>query len=152
MGELAALMAAMCWGVSLTGLKSFDRLISPRALNYFKSIFGITLLLLTAAVFQSGVPVDIEFWLLMGLSGVLGIGIGDTLLFKSLQLIGSQYTTMTMLMVPGFAFLLGWYFLNEVITSFQWLGFAVIILSIVLMVFTDPKLSLIHISEPTRPY
>ncbi len=139
MGELAALMAAMCWGVGLTGLKSFDNLATPRALNYFKTIFSMTLLVALALILQSSFPTDITFWFFMGLSGVLGIGIGDTMLFKSLQLIGSQYTTMTMLLVPGFAFLLGWYFLGEVISTYQWVGFSIIIFSIVLMVLTDSK-------------
>lgn len=87
-GEAMALGSALCWAVAVILFRRSPAL-SPFAINLFKNVFALLLFGLTLLVTGGGLgerpPGE---WAQLGLSGVLGIAVADTLFFAALQRLG----------------------------------------------------------------
>ena len=91
LGEATALLTAIIWALAVIMFKKSGEEVHPVGLNLFKVIMAGVLLVPTALLFGENLlrPAPIEDYLLLLLSGVLGIGIADTLFFKSLNALGA---------------------------------------------------------------
>jgi drug/metabolite transporter (DMT)-like permease len=68
------------------------------------------------------------------ISGVIGLVIGDSFLFKSFQMIGARISMLLMALSPGMSTLLAFIFLNERITILGMVGIFITITGIALVV------------------
>jgi drug/metabolite transporter (DMT)-like permease len=130
-GELAAILTAFCWAVAARMFAVLGRSFSPLVLNFWKGILSISALLFISKFFLPNLflPADAYFWLL--LSGVIGIGLGDTFFFHALNKIGdSQSIIIAETLAPIFTALLAMSFINEWLTWQQWVGVAIVIFSV----------------------
>lgn len=135
MGIIAALGTALCWAIAARLFRATGTMFSPLAMNFYKGVISILLLSVILIVSQSSLSLSTEslFWLL--LSGVIGIGIGDTFFFKALTTIGdSQAVLITETLAPIFTALLAMIWIAEWITWQQWLGIAIVLLSVDMVV------------------
>jgi drug/metabolite transporter (DMT)-like permease len=91
LGEMLALLTAITWSFGVILFKKSGETVHPIALNLFKNILAMTLLLPTMYLFGETLilPAPKKDYLLLLISGALGIGICDTLFFKSLNLVGA---------------------------------------------------------------
>ncbi|MBW2129206.1 MAG: DMT family transporter [Deltaproteobacteria bacterium] len=126
-GELAALGAAFLWAVATVLFRRIGFEIPPLLLNLLKGLVSLLLvgptLLLTQ---ESHTPVEPAGWLLLLLSGVFGIGCGDTFFFASLNRIGEGRSVLIVETVaPLFATLFSMGFLYEFLPLQGFLGIAV---------------------------
>ncbi len=89
LGETLALCAAMTWAVSVILFKRSEA-ISPQGLNLFKNVVAVVLLALTLPLLGESVDWQrsSEDWWRLGISGLLGIAIADTLFFEGLRHVG----------------------------------------------------------------
>jgi drug/metabolite transporter (DMT)-like permease len=128
-GELAALSAAFIWAVAAVIYTGIGRQLSPLMLNLLKGLIAIVLLLLTLLLQGQLFPqVPFSAIVLLGLSGVIGIGFGDTAYFEGLNCLGARRTLILESLAPPLAALLAQTFLGENLTAQAWIG---IILTIV---------------------
>ena len=130
-GEFAALATALCWAVAARLFKQLGGDFSPLLLNFYKgllAIFGFTLILsVQAGDWQ--LSAQALSWLLI--SGVIGIGIGDTLFFLALKRMSdSQTMLITETSAPIFTALFAMFWLSEWLTWQQWLGGAGVIVAV----------------------
>jgi drug/metabolite transporter (DMT)-like permease len=91
-GEFYATACALCWAVGIVLFRKSGEQVPPVPLNLFKNMLGSILMAVTMLIGgRPFIPVDqgISEWALMLFSGVLGIGIADTLIFASLNRIGA---------------------------------------------------------------
>lgn len=72
-------------------------------------------------------------WGVMALSGVLGIGIGDTLYFHSLRRIGATRMAVLTTLYSPIVILASYWQLGEKLTLLQWLGIVLIVVAIYLI-------------------
>lgn len=91
-GEIYALSCALLWAFAVILFRKSGESIEPVALNLFKGVVG--LLLFLGTMLALGVPLYPEQastadWLVLLASGVLGIGIADSLFFASLNRLGA---------------------------------------------------------------
>ncbi|MEP0854872.1 EamA family transporter [Trichocoleus sp. DQ-U1] len=90
-GELAALSAAFLWAIASLVYSRLGRQIPPLELNLFKGIIAIAFLVLTLLLQGQLLPeINPTALTLLLLSGVLGIGLGDTAYFAAIQLPGCK--------------------------------------------------------------
>lgn len=130
-GELAALLAAFLWAVSSVVYGRLGQRISPLLLNLLKGAIAIIFLGLTLAIARETlppfIPVPIAFLLI---SGVIGIGLGDTAYFSALNSLGARRTLLFEILAPPMAAVLALIFLNERLSAIAWGGIFLTILGV----------------------
>lgn len=115
-GEIAALLTAVCWSFNSVMFSLAGKRVGSVIVNKFRLwIAFIALLILHFAFFRtifpfSAAPKEIFY---LGLSGVIGFVIGDSLLFEAFLLIGPRLSMLLMLLAPIFSAILAWVFLGE---------------------------------------
>jgi drug/metabolite transporter (DMT)-like permease len=113
-GELAALTSACLWAVSSVIYGRVGQRIPPLELNIFKGAIAIALLICTLILQNSTLtavtPATVGLLLL---SGVLGIGIGDTAFFFALNYMGTRRALLMETLSPPLAAILALILLQE---------------------------------------
>jgi DME family drug/metabolite transporter len=96
MGELLALLTALLYSSAVIFYKRSVGLVSPFAMNLFKNTVALILLAITAVLLGqtelSSIPS--HDLLVMFASGVIGVGISDTLFLMTLQRLGASRTAL----------------------------------------------------------
>jgi len=136
-GEFAALAVAICWTLSALFFEKAGRKIGSLSVNIIRLVWAFILLGITLMVTkQTFFPLDATRyqWFWLGLSGVVGLFIGDLFLFKSYLLIGSRTATLIMSSVPVITATIGWFLLDEKLMPKHMLAIAVSITGIVIAI------------------
>jgi drug/metabolite transporter (DMT)-like permease len=134
-GEFLALCVAFLWGLAAVIWTIAGEKISAAELNLIKAVVasglvGLTLLLTGIAY----VPLSRLNLILMSLSGMIGIGMGDVALFAAFQRIGPTRTSMIKLLSPLLISLVAFFSLGEKLGAVDLVGMAITILGIILVV------------------
>ncbi len=91
LGSVFALSSAFFWALAVILFKKSGDNFSPLSLNIYKSMVALVLITLTMLIL--GIPffpdVEPRAWMLLALSGFLGITLADILFFKALNLLGA---------------------------------------------------------------
>jgi drug/metabolite transporter (DMT)-like permease len=137
LGELAALLTALCWALSSIFFTSSSREVGALAVNRVRLIFAVVLLSIAHTVMTgSPFPTHVEGyrWMWLGLSGVVGLILGDTLLFKAYSMIGNRLGTLIMAAVPVISTLGAVFLLGEIPALLTIIGIVLCVGGIVLVV------------------
>lgn len=131
-GELAALGAAFLWALSAVVYAQLGQRIPPLALNLSKGVIAIALIALTLIVQGNYLSpqmdaVAVGFLLL---SGVLGIGLGDTFYFEALNNLGARRTLLLEALAPPLSALMALIFLQESLSAKAWAGIFLTVLGV----------------------
>jgi drug/metabolite transporter (DMT)-like permease len=90
-GAFCATGAALFWAMAVIMFKKSGDVLSPTALNLFKGI--VTLILLVPTLWLAGIPLfpqrPLDDWLLFSASGILGITLADNFFFMALKKLGA---------------------------------------------------------------
>jgi drug/metabolite transporter (DMT)-like permease len=133
-GITASLAAAFCWAVAIILFKKSGDTISPMALNLFKCL--VTLLLLIPTLVFFGVEMfprqPAQTWWLLAISGIIGISLADTFFFMALTRIGAGTTAVVDCLYLPFILLLSFVFLEETLGIRGLLGATLVISAIVI--------------------
>lgn len=124
--EIFALTAAFLWALSASLLENLAQRIPPKELNILKGSVAIILLLGTSLLLGENFTAlkGSEVYTLL-LSGVIGIGLGDTAYFYGLKDIGSRRALLLFALAPPMTALIGWIFLGETLPLISWIGILV---------------------------
>ncbi len=134
-GEIAALLTALCWAISVIYFRQLGSHFSPFNLNLWKGVIAITGLLLAIFVLDISFSSDLNDILWLLLSGAIGIGIGDSAFFAALNRMCERTTLLlTETLSPIFTALLAIVWLSEWLSGFQWLAIAIILLGVDLVI------------------
>lgn len=124
-GPAAAATAAMLWAIASALFEHAGHKISARVLNMTKGLIASVLLGVTLAVLGIAPPTQ---WSAVGwliLSGVIGLGLGDTAFFISLRCIGLRQVLLLQLLAPIFTGLIAIVWPGEILPAMAWAGIAV---------------------------
>lgn len=118
-GEICALLAPLAWSVAVIFYKRASELPAA-SMNLFKNSLAIVLLAGTMLVAGIGVPGagdaparSAEDWARLVGSGVIGLALGDTLLFEGLARIGAARLAVVDTLYAPLMVLLSWAVLGE---------------------------------------
>lgn len=130
-GELAALSAAFVWAMSSVVYSRVGQRIPPLQLNLIKGGFAIAMILVTLGLRGTFFPeIPTLSLLLLALSGILGIGLGDTAFFNTLNRLGARRTLLVQTLAPPLTALLAVTFLDEVLTKTAVFGTSLILFGV----------------------
>lgn len=122
-GEIAALSAAALWAVASVLYGFVGVTIPPLLLNLIKGIIAIALLIITILLLGDGFPtIPSQPLMLILLSGVVGIGLGDTFFFAAINSLGARRTLLIGTLAPPLTAILAQFFLNEQLLFSAWWG------------------------------
>ncbi|UCH93837.1 MAG: DMT family transporter [Candidatus Aminicenantes bacterium] len=127
-GEIAALLTAVCWAFNSVVFTQAGKRIGATNVNHMRLwIAVVAMIVLHTIRFGTPFPFDIETHrlLYLGISGIIGLVIGDGFLFESFLLIGPRLATLLMLLTPVFSAILAWVFLGEVLLVMEIIGILV---------------------------
>jgi drug/metabolite transporter (DMT)-like permease len=128
LGELAALSAALIWAIASFVYVMMGKQIPPLVLNLSKCTIAILFSLLTLLImgdYSPGFSPENGGMLPLGMllaSGALGIGLGDTAFFSSLNCLGARRSLLIEALAPPLAALFAAIFLNETLSYQAWIG------------------------------
>ncbi len=132
-GELAGLSTALLWAFTSIFFSEAGRLIGSFTVNRIRLLIAVLIyaafsLLSTGMLLPTGINAEQVFWL--GLSGVVGLIIGDGAGFKALVMIGPRLATLVYASTPIMTVLIAWLFLGETLGLLNMLGIAITVLGI----------------------
>lgn len=134
LGEIAALATALCWSITSYAFTNASRRIGALQVNIDRIMLASIMLLIIISVF--GISLSLSFSQISNLviSGILGLVLGDSFLFKSFQLIGARLGIIIMAAVPVLSAILAYFFLNEIISFLGMFGMLLTIAGILIVV------------------
>ena len=132
-GETFALATALVWAFAVILLKKSGEKVHPLALNLFKTILALALVIPTIYILGGTLfyPASTRDYAILFLSGVLGIGVGDTLFFKSLNTLGASLNSIAGCSYSPIIIGLSVCFLGESFSTIQIIGTLLILTGIV---------------------
>jgi drug/metabolite transporter (DMT)-like permease len=130
-GEIAALVAAVLWAVSSVVYGRVGAHIPPLQLNLIKGIIAIAFLAATigATGELNEVIAPIPLCLLL-LSGIIGIGLGDTAFLAGINSLGARRLLLLETLAPPMTTVFALIFLQERLNAGAWCGILVTILGV----------------------
>jgi len=133
-GEISAVATAFCWSVTSYAFTSATRKVGALQVNIDRMILASFILFTIVLVFGFSLTLTFNQVSNLILSGVLGLVLGDSFLFKSFQLIGARLGIIIMALVPALSTVLAYFFLDEVIAYIGLLGMILTIAGILTVV------------------
>jgi len=118
-GESAALSVALCWSFTSIFFTIASRQLGSLRVNLIRLFIATILLIIVHfLLFGKALPIDAERyrWFWLGLSGFIGLVLGDSLLFKAFSVIGARLSMLLMSLVPIISTLMAWTLLGEMLS------------------------------------
>ena len=130
-GESAALAAALLWALSSVVYSRLGLKIPPLQLNLYKGIIAIAFILVTLLI-QGAAFANLSAFtvILLILSGIVGIGLGDTAYFSALNSLGARRTLLLETSSPPMGAFLALVFIGEQLSIGAWCGILLTVLGI----------------------
>ncbi|MDB2499312.1 DMT family transporter [bacterium] len=141
-GETWSLMCALLWASATILFRVAVRGIPAIELALFKNSFAAILFFLTWLAFpdlDAQGELSSRDILILIVSGMLGIGVGDTLFLYSLRILGAGRNTILTCLFSPFVILLSFLFLQERIGILQLVGILIILTGILLATYQKPQ-------------
>ena len=115
-GEMAALTAVILWSYTAILFDTIGKRVGAFNTNLIRLLLAslllcCTYLMTTGHIFPVHTSQEQQIWL--GLSGIIGLAIGDAALFESLVILGPRMAILMLSLAPVFTTILAWIFLGE---------------------------------------
>lgn len=132
-GEAFALASALCWSTAIILFRKAGERVTPLALNLFKNVLAVALYSVTLLAVGQTAPEGVtgSDWALLLASGVIGIGLSDTLFFMCLNRIGAGLQSIVNTSYSPSVILMGVLFLGDRLSLWQVVGVALILNAVV---------------------
>jgi drug/metabolite transporter (DMT)-like permease len=136
-GELAALGTSLCFSFGSTLFTLSGREVGSVLVNRMRLLVSVLLvMLLHTLTFGQPFPVDAgtERWFWLGLSGFVGLALGDAFLMQAFVLIGPRLSMLMMALAPVLGAVLAWLFLGETLAIIEIVGISITIAGIAVVI------------------
>ena len=134
LGEFSAVLTAFLWSGTSIAFSSAAEKIGSLQLNINRMILASVFLISTILIMGYSFDLSRSQFINLIISGIIGLVIGDSFLFKSYQLIGARISMLLMALSPGMSTVLAFIFLYERITTLGVIGIFITISGIMLVV------------------
>ena len=125
LGEASALLTACLWAGSSLAFASATRRVGSFQVNVTRMILAAVYLVVLVAAAHLDVGLSGRQVFYLSVSGVVGLALGDTFLFKAYGEIGARITMLIMSFAPGMAAFLAYVLIGEGVTATAILGIVI---------------------------
>jgi len=142
-GASAALITSALWTINAILFTLAGKRIGAISVNAWRIFLAalllwITHLLMVGEVFPVGTG---EQWFWIGLSGIVGLGIGDFGLFSSFVIIGTRRAVLIMSLSAIFAAIAAFFLFNEILPIVAIMGVVITLAGVITVLLEDETLS-----------
>ncbi|MEA5510459.1 DMT family transporter [Crocosphaera sp. UHCC 0190] len=150
-GEFAALGAAFLWAASSIVYAVLGQKIPPLQLNLLKGIVATFLIILTLLLTQNSLPIltPLPVTILL-ISGAIGIGLGDTAYFATLNHLGARRTLLMETLATPMSAIFALIFLSETLTLQSCFGIILTLLGVAWVITERTFGSVVSHPHPMR--
>ena len=134
MGELFALITACLWSGSSLAFASASKRVGSFYVNVTRLFLAATYLFILILLMRFDMNLSGSQLMYLCISGILGLAVGDTFLFKAYQLNGARITMLIMSLAPAIAASLAFFILAESISLTGITGITITIFGICVVV------------------
>ncbi len=124
-GEIAALLTAVCYSISSIFFTFAGRKFGSLIANRIRLLIAVVMLGITHWIlFGNPIPTNagMDRWFWLGISGIIGLAIGDLFLFQAYVILGPRMGLLFLSLSPAIAAVLAWFILGETLSSGNILG------------------------------
>ena len=129
-----AILAALCWAIASLISADVTRTIGGLAFNRLRLFFVSVMLISYTFYLDTWETINQEFLIIILISGIIGIFIGDTLLFIALQKIGPRRNNILFSLAAPFTVILNIFFLNEIMSVINLIGCIIVFFGVVVAI------------------
>lgn len=132
-GILAALGSAASWALATVVFDRLGKQMAAAGMTFFKGVFSLVLMLVLIVATGGFDPLTLRDFLFLALSGIIGISIGDTLFFRSLQDLGAKVQVLYFMLGQVVTMLLSFLLLGEVLSIAEYVGASILLCGILVV-------------------
>ncbi len=142
-GQIAAILTSALWTFNSILFTSAGKKIGPISVNAYRIIAAVIFLSITHVFLFGNILPIISYnqFIWIGLSGVVGLGIGDFGLFASFVIIGPRRSLLIMALSPIFASIFAYLILNEILSELAIFGMTVTIIGVIIVILEKEEKS-----------
>jgi len=133
-GIAAALASAACWALGSILFKQLGEQLNPVALTFAKGVVGTVFLALAVALSGFHAIRTPELVMLI-ISGIVGISLGDALFFRALRDLGAHAIVVLLTIGQVFTLLLAVVWLGERPHPIEWVGIVLVTAGVALVLW-----------------
>jgi len=137
LGELSALLTACLWSGSSLSFASATRRVGSFYVNVTRLILAAGYLVFLIGLARLDTNLSLRQVINLGISGIIGLALGDTFLFKAYREIGARLTMLIMSLAPAIAAVLAFSILGEGISTVGVLGIVITIGGVCIVVLEE---------------
>ena len=123
-GIFSAFGATLSWTYACSIWRTQTNIYKPIEINFLKNV--IAFIIFSPFILIFNYSAHYKYFLILILSGIIGIGLGDTFYLKSLNLIGTRKTLSIEALSPLIASITGTLFINEHLNINAWIGIVIV--------------------------
>ncbi len=129
-----ATLAALCWALASLISADVTRKIGGLAFNRLRLFFVSIMLISCTFYLDTWSTINKEFLFTILFSGIIGIFLGDTLLFIALQKIGPRRNNILFSLAAPFTVILNIFLLNELMSTINLIGCIIVFFGVVVAI------------------
>jgi drug/metabolite transporter (DMT)-like permease len=136
LGETAALIVAILWTANSILFSAAGRRIGAIGVNAFRIALAVVLLSVAHIIYFGTIVPEANQaqWFWMGVSGIVGLGIGDFALFSAFVIIGPKRSLLLMALAPVCSMIAGYFILSEILGLWSLIGIAITLSGIIIVI------------------
>lgn len=148
LGEIAAILVTLMWSGTSFAFTALARKHGAIQLNVDRMIVASIYILATCFMWNIDLGLSQQQLILLTISGIIGLVIGDSFYFKAFSLIGPRLSVLIMASSPFFSAILSYFVLGETLPSIAILGMIVTIAGIgIVIYFRDTENAVFEFSK-----
>lgn len=151
-GEVAALFTSVCWSFSAIWFTKSAQEVGSQVTNRVRVLLALlALMLINAVLYGQPVPLHagVSRWAWLGVSGVIGLSLGDAFLFQAYREIGPRLGLLLLSLAPIFGAAIAWVFFGQALSLLQTAGIVVTLAGIFWVVLVRPEEGNEHVRRVT---
>ena len=140
-GEIAALLTSVFFSITAVIFTLASRQVGAMVTNRVRLVIAlIYLMLINLALFGQPLPIGAgtDRWWWLGVSGIIGLALGDMFLFSAYTAIGARLGMLMMSLAPVIGAIVAWLVFGETLSVGHIAGIAVTLIGIAWVVATRP--------------
>lgn len=132
-GIIAALSSAASWAFGTVVFEKLGKVVPYAGITFLKGVFSLLLMLLIVLLCGDFKTITLHDFIILTASGIIGIAIGDSLFFKSLQDLGAKIQVLYFLLGQIVTMILSFLLLGDVLSISEYVGAIVLLIGIIIV-------------------